>query len=279
MSLRDQIRAIESRWPSLRSDSVEEPIFILAAGWRSGSTLMQRMLMRKCFVWGEPYGRAMPIEGLAKQLEVFANGWPPDSVLANASKVAGADLSKSWVANLYPPIDAYLQAHRSYFTALLQLPANELGFERWGFKEVRLTADHATYLRWLFPRAKLVFLYRDPYACYRSFLALRVTYVRWPDQIIDSPERFGAHWRTLMQGYLKYADELGARPVRYEEFCSPDFDIAALNDYLGCELDMVARSAKVGASQPIQVPPSDWERLREVVEPLAGELGYRCPTS
>jgi hypothetical protein len=278
MNLRDNLRAIERRWPSLRSPSDAEPVFVLAAGWRSGSTLLQRMLMHRCFIWGEPFGRATPIDSLAQQLIPFTDDWPANSVFATPGRITAADLSVAWVANLYPPMESVIESHVNYFATLFQRPAERLGFRRWGLKEVRLSADHAAYLRWLFPRAKLVFLYRDPYRCYRSFAALRVTYVRWPDQPVDSPERFGSHWRSLTEGFLQHAGELGGQVVRYEDLCAPQFDASELNEYLGFELDLSARAAKVGASQSVSIAGDEWRRLRETVEPLAGRLGYVCPT-
>ena len=37
-------------------DDVDEPVFLFSAGWRSGSTLLQRLIMSDAsiFVWGEP---------------------------------------------------------------------------------------------------------------------------------------------------------------------------------------------------------------------------------
>ena len=277
MNLRDHLQTVQSRWPSLRSTCDDQPIFILAAGWRSGSTLLQRMLMRRCFIWGEPFGRAGLIDGLAQQLTVFTDKWPKNSVLASPERMVGADLSTQWVANLYPPMESLMQAHVNFFRTLLQAPAERAGFHRWGFKEVRLSADHAAYLRWLFPRAKFVFLYRDPYACYRSFLALKVTYIRWPDQPIDSPERFGRHWLALTESFLGHAEELRAKLVRYEDLCSPEFTPADINKYLGCELNLAAREAKVGASPAVPVSADEWRRLREIVGPVAERLGYQGP--
>ncbi|MDP9179469.1 MAG: sulfotransferase [Gemmatimonadota bacterium] len=279
MNLRDHVRTIQSRWPFLRSTCEEEPIFILAAGWRSGSTLLQRMLMRHCFIWGEPFGRAMPVDSLAQQLKIFTSDWPPNSMFATPERIAGADLSKEWIANLYPPMDSLIEAHVGYFTTLFQAPTKQFGYKRWGFKEVRLSADHAAYLRFLFPRAKFVFLYRDPYACYRSFLALKVTYVHWPDQPIDSPERFGSHWLSLVESYLRHAGELDAQLIRYEELCAPQFNPTVLNEYLSCNLDLEARATRVGASQAVAIPAEELEQLRKIVEPVAEKLGYRSPAA
>ncbi len=59
LSIESGIRAIRRRWPEITNDCDEHPVFILSAGWRSGSTMLQRMLMRECFIWGEPL--AIPV--------------------------------------------------------------------------------------------------------------------------------------------------------------------------------------------------------------------------
>ena len=56
------------------SASEEEPIFVFAAGWRSGSTFLQRLLLPHCFVWGEPYGRTGMIEAMANSVGAFIDG-------------------------------------------------------------------------------------------------------------------------------------------------------------------------------------------------------------
>ncbi|MEO8487519.1 MAG: sulfotransferase, partial [Betaproteobacteria bacterium] len=148
------------------------------------------------------------------------------------------------------------------------------GFERWGLKEVRLSIEHAAYLKWLFPRAKFLFLIRDPHACYRSFLRLKVTYVRWPDQPVDSPESYGRHWVDLAQGFVDRAQEVGGVVVRYEALCAPDFDAEAIDRYLGFALDLGAREFGVSSSGNPPAPADERERLQAVVGPLAERLGY-----
>jgi hypothetical protein len=274
MSLGNAIRTIKARWPHVQSPSAEEPVFVFAAGWRSGSTLVQRMLMRQCMIWGEPFGRATLIDSLSHPLQTFTDNWPPDAVFRNLQESAKEELTREWIANLYPPPDALLNAHVGYVTTLYRAPAQELGYARWGFKEVRLTYEHAIYLKWLFPKAKFVFLYRNPYACYRSFQSLKAAYVRWPDQPINSPETFGQHWVRLAQGFVSHHRDVDGIILKYEDLSEPTFDPTSVNRYLGFEIDMTAREVKVGSSGKQDVPPAEHERLRQVVGGLAGQLGY-----
>ncbi len=56
ITIKKGIAAIQKRWPNLENEEDERPIFILSAGWRSGSTLIQRLIMSKerILIWGEP---------------------------------------------------------------------------------------------------------------------------------------------------------------------------------------------------------------------------------
>ena len=68
---REHRRAIRRRWPDLRNDCREEPVFLLASGWRTGSTLVQRLIVRSCFTWGEPFGHALSyqaVNGIVERL-------------------------------------------------------------------------------------------------------------------------------------------------------------------------------------------------------------------
>src|SRR5262245_48832244 len=55
-------------------DSTEKPIFILSAGWRSGSTLVQRCVMSggEAMIWGEPYGPFGLFDALADPIRRLA---------------------------------------------------------------------------------------------------------------------------------------------------------------------------------------------------------------
>ena len=87
-----------------REHEAEVPIFLLSSGWRTGSTLLQRVLMtdRKLLLWGEPLGR---MEILSHLTDAIARGslgdaWPADRWMDENPE---ADLATQWIANLYPP--------------------------------------------------------------------------------------------------------------------------------------------------------------------------------
>ena len=69
------VSIIRKRWPGVMSSESSEPVFILSAGWRSGSTFLRRCLMASSdiLIWGEPYRYAEPIRLLARQVRAFAD--------------------------------------------------------------------------------------------------------------------------------------------------------------------------------------------------------------
>src|SRR5437762_14385522 len=94
------LAALSRRWPEVRSSSPEQPVFVLAAGWRSGSTLLQRALLSHCFVWGEPFGHAGLIERLAEPLRAVNAHWPEPHFLYRGQPVEM--LAEKVIAHLYP---------------------------------------------------------------------------------------------------------------------------------------------------------------------------------
>lgn len=100
-------------WPPADEPAAEEPVFVLATGWRSGSTLLQRILCTdgRLLLWGEPFGR------MAR----------PDE-----------PLPLSWIANLFPSAAASRAGLRALFEEWLARPARERGFTRWGLRRDRV---------------------------------------------------------------------------------------------------------------------------------------------
>src|SRR2546423_11958321 len=107
------LAALSRRWPEVRSSSPDEPVFVLAAGWRSGSTLLQRALLSHALVWGEPLGHAGLIERLSDPLRAVNERWPEAHFVYRGQPID--KLAEKFVANLYPPPHYLIKAHLAWF--------------------------------------------------------------------------------------------------------------------------------------------------------------------
>lgn len=277
------LSAIRSHWPDLHSPNQTEPIFIFSAGWRSGSTFLQRWIMtgEKVMVWGEPYRHAALIESLAEQLKAFTPDWPVDDFMIRGDE-RERDLTQQWVANLYPSPANFMDAHIGYFEKLFRGPALELGKDRWGLKEVTLSVDHARYLRWLFPNAKFLFLCRDPYGAYGSYRKWRSLYRTWPTDPVFTATRYGAIWRDLAADFVANHEDVGGLLLRYEELQTPETKVR-LEDYLGFRLADASSLARIGdrhgpkrtQTHAHWMPKLEAFLLKRQVEPVSLQLGYK----
>ena len=278
-SVQQAIAIVEERWPEVRANApTDAPIFILAAGWRSGSTLLQRLVMSsgQTLIWGEPYANCDYPGLLARSLRIFTADYPTAEWFIGPGDRRRAELSEEWIANLYPNMPDLIGAHRRFFLRLYAEPAVARGYVRWGLKEVRLTIADAGYLRLLFPHGRFLFLYRSPYTAWRSYRIWRSWYFRWPDQPIFTPREFGVLWRSLVQGYVDGAQSVGGMLVKYEDLAGGQRDLEALGRHLSLELNPGVLDSRVEGRgvDPDPVPDAELRILRRAVAPLAGLLGY-----
>lgn len=230
--LAESLSAIARRFePTSAETDQERPVFVLSAGWGSGSTLLQRLLISsgELAIWGEPLDRAAFIQRLCTSLSAITPDWPPASVFKSTTEFR--NFANKWVANLTPGFGHLKQAHRAFFTAWFGASAAAYGIQRWGLKETRLTIDHARYLKWLFPRAKFLFLIRNPFDAYRSCKGTDWYHI-WPDYRATRLVEYGYHWRHLAEGFLAGHQEVDGVLVKFEDLAEKKLDLVALARYL-----------------------------------------------
>jgi hypothetical protein len=272
--LREVIAAVEARRGTAEAPD-DEPLFILSAGWRSGSTMVQRLVNSGggYFLWGEPYSRADLVSRLADSLRPVTAVWPmPPDVLTEADPGIG----ERWTANLHPGLDTLLESHRALFRTLCAPPPGSPACCRWGFKEVRLGAEHALYLHLLFPRARFVFLVRDPLAAFASYKAWRSWYVRWPEEQVRTAWGYAGLWAELAGGFLAEADAVGGIVVRYEDLAPGGVGIGALEGLLGERLDASVLERRISGSEdgPSRVSALERRLIERRTGPVTRRLGY-----
>jgi len=227
-------------------------------------------------IWGEPFGHAGIIQYLSKPLIAFTEEWPVKKEMLYVDDPK--KLSQKWVANLSPPVEQYYLAQRDFMLKLFASPALERGIKNWGVKEVRLTADDAYFLKWLFPKCKIILLYRNPYDSYRSYYKYNRWYDKWPNEPIFTPKSFGLHWTKLTASYLKHANQLNSLIVPYEQLMNNRSTIDKIEDFLNLEIDRSIITNKLGTSfdhGEYNPPPIHMKQLHRYVHPLGDSLGYK----
>ncbi len=295
-SIIDGLDALRRRF-DLHGRPGGEPVFLMSAGWRSGSTLVQRLLAGSgdLLMWGEPYDHCGLIRNLADSLRPFAEPWPPgrprgewppDGYFVDP---AVPPRGNRWIANAYPGAADLLAAHRAFFDRLFADPAAAAGFDRWGVKAVRLTGEHAVYLQALYSDARFVFLHRNPWDAWSSYRRRHEErqsaywwYHRWPNEAVAAAEHFARLWVAAVESFLVHASGLDALVIAYEDVVTGEA-LEALSAATGVNAQKKVLRKRLGGaltdrSTPWVPPIEDVTAVAEVAGPLAARLGYTGPT-
>lgn len=258
----------------------DSPVFIFSAGWRSGSTLLQRLVTSSgdVFVWGEPYDHSELIQSLARTMTAFSHSWPPTPKFYNGETID--TLSNRWIATLYPSCLSLLKGHRAVFETTFAKPALASGANRWGIKEVRLDIGHAHYLKLLYPSAKFLFLYRNPYESYRSYRNFGARwYLKWPSRPIFTPREFGRVWENLTSQFVEQGESFGGFVLSYEDLLSDQDLRVRLEEYLCLKPDWDILDSRIDGRGDLnesrkELSFAELLMLNSTAGRLARKLGY-----
>lgn len=282
------IDAARRRFQLPVDDGTVRPAFILSAGWRSGSTLVQRMLTSKNrLMWGEPFAQSAILRNAGAAWAPFSDEWPAQRQLVSHFDPSG-DLASRWIANLYPDPANLLLAQRAYLDALFAAPAANLGYSSWGLKGVRLGGGVAHLLQLVYSEARFVLLIRNPYDAYCSYLtkttnggSRRGWYYNWPDDRVASPEHFGRIWRGLAESMQRHGSRIRARVIRYEDLGKPQ--TATRLEQIGLSVDQGQLEQTIGSSysrggRERRLSGYEVQAVRSVTGAVAEDYAYFGPS-
>ncbi len=203
-----------------------DPLIVTSPLQRSGTTLLQRLLCSapNTLIYGE---RA------AQELEFFLNiyaykvqeyGLRREANQRVLSRVLQGQVN-DWILELTPDTDGYLAALQSgAFAGIAYCRDYALAQGRpvWGFKYPAWNPVILRTLRRLMPRARLLFIGRDPFSALRSAKA---------QHMMDTPlelQRLCQSWLSGMSYIMELDDDPGVLSVRYEDLVGQSQETLAL---------------------------------------------------
>lgn len=265
--------------PRATDPEEDPPVFLLGTGGRTGSTLLQRLIIstREVMLWGEHDGH------LLAAVESWVNGmqaWHDRSGGAQYQRFLRKGC-RTFIPNITPPMEWFQRGARAAFRESLGGPAAQLGFPRWGFKEIRYEGQAALTLAALFPEARFVVLTRNPADALRS---IKSTPWYGSDYEAD-PARFLAEWSACASSLLDALPRLGpGLLVRYEDLQEDrEASLAALAHHLGLDPAGFDRSLfgtvhRGSSTPPLGLEAEDLAALAHpVIQETTARLGYSLP--
>lgn len=238
----------------------DSPVFLFSAGMRSGSTFLQRMITAsgQVLIWGESG------DALNHMADAYRN-WHKKLYKDNGARfyqefitVPYEDRPMVWSATMNPPLATIEENFLRFFDSVYGDLAHNLGYPRWGIKDVFSTLETAEFLKSIYPNAYFIFLVRNPID---SILSIKRR--KWGGDIrLNNPSLYYARmWNNLAVSF-KRAD-FGFL-VRYEDLMNDPETIKKLFDYLNLEvpdIDLYA-SKKVDWESNSKKKLSWWEKIQ-----------------
>ena len=166
-------------------------------------------------------------------------------------------------------------------STLFAEPAKAFGGDNWGMKVVRLDIDHASYLRRIYPSAKIVFLCRNPFASYASFRKVYDGwFAKWPNEVVATPYAYGKNWAKLTRGFVEGVDSVGGFFIKYEDLDN-EGRCQELGEYLGWPISKASSLLRIvggvggmaGESRP-SLPIAERVLLQIAVKGVLELAGY-----
>jgi hypothetical protein len=210
------------------------PVFLLAGGGRTGSTLAQRLVLstRQVMMWGEHGGILLPqLRELFRQIDERnknAGGY-------NKLPLYRTNPKAVWVANMNPDPAFFIAGCRAFLDQSLGAAARQMGYSRWGFKEIRYGSAEALTLQRLFPRASFILLVRNPADCLRS--------IKGTDWYAKD---YGADPAVFLEEWSRLSGELAEVQARLQRACLVRYE--DLVSAPAAAVDVIARTIGVPAS-------------------------------
>jgi hypothetical protein len=214
-------------------------VFVLAGGSRTGSTLVQRLLIStgEIMIWGEHGG--LLLDGLQRLVAGMAQ-WIETEGARHFDRFKSEGWN-SWIPNVNPPHEAFVEGARAALMRSLAVPAAELGYRRWGFKEIRYTGGAVELLKVIFPNAAIIVLVRNPEAVLRSIKRT----VFYEKDYQSRPEVFLGRWATVSSSLVRTClAGSSVRLWRYEDIVAdPEAAIASLAAHVAIDAGRFDRAA------------------------------------
>ncbi|OYV86357.1 MAG: hypothetical protein B7Z73_11895, partial [Planctomycetia bacterium 21-64-5] len=256
-----RIAEISRRWGRSIGDVDDSPVFILAAGRASGERELQRRLART--MEDEPALDATVISAMSHQLLRAASYWDKGPAAEASPSARGVETLRGLV-----------RAQAAFLRGVSRAAGGEGRPSAWGMTSTDITGDHALYLRLLFPRARFIFLHRNPIDAFAAALRSTRNPAAADGRDLSWAAGFAEQWCRLVASFELWHKEVDGILVGYEQAmaASP----GQIEAYLGERLSppVSAPEPENGANSAAQLRADEVKLLVERTGEMAARLGY-----